>query len=468
VAGGALRFSRSENSFVDFGQVLTLTETSFSISGWVLIPTGESSPVSGVMTKHRPGTGNGYAILFNEIHVPDGANKLACFVGDYGTVEYAVPLSTTPVNDGAWHHFVVVYNAADRIKLYLDGLPMESARAARPAFFSPARLLLGGIDPGNPMGTLTGQLDEFQIYDFELADSEIEFLFSNPGKTVATGLEPLLITPNGGVFSGPVGVTLRSGIQGAKIRFTQDDSEPVLSSTLYQGTLTVTPPVTLKARAFVNGFPVSNVSTARFTPEPDVRIQPAGGTFTNAIDVSLTPRINGAFVRYTLDGTTPSNTSPRVEGLVRLTATSQVRARAFFGEFPVSNLEAADFVRVYPSTDGMPDSWRMQFFGANYASDPQSIANADPDGDGANNLQEFIAGTNPLDPLSGFFVGLRAVPEIRFQSIIGKTYRIFRRVSLPGNPPVLVGTLTATSTNTIFLDILITEGTGFYVVEPLR
>ncbi len=50
--------------------------------------------------------------------------------------------------------------------------------------------------------------------------------------------------------------------------------------------------------------------------------------------------------------------------------------------------------------DGIPDSWRQQFFGPDYANDPRVAAIADPDGDGANNFQEFLTGTNPLDDKS--------------------------------------------------------------------
>lgn len=48
--------------------------------------------------------------------------------------------------------------------------------------------------------------------------------------------------------------------------------------------------------------------------------------------------------------------------------------------------------------DGIPDSWRLQYFGT--LADPDSAAGADPDGDSFANLAEFKAGTNPRDRAS--------------------------------------------------------------------
>jgi hypothetical protein len=50
--------------------------------------------------------------------------------------------------------------------------------------------------------------------------------------------------------------------------------------------------------------------------------------------------------------------------------------------------------------DGIPAVWRQQYFGPSYATDPRAAATADPDGDGANNYQEFLAGTDPLNAYS--------------------------------------------------------------------
>ena len=50
--------------------------------------------------------------------------------------------------------------------------------------------------------------------------------------------------------------------------------------------------------------------------------------------------------------------------------------------------------------DGIPDWWELQYGGDSTGMDP----NADGDGDGASNYEEFVAGSNPTDGLSVFAI----------------------------------------------------------------
>jgi len=53
--------------------------------------------------------------------------------------------------------------------------------------------------------------------------------------------------------------------------------------------------------------------------------------------------------------------------------------------------------------DGIPDAWRALYFGApGTSTNSSSYAAGDPDHDGLSNLQEFLAGTNPTNPVSVF------------------------------------------------------------------
>jgi YD repeat-containing protein len=46
--------------------------------------------------------------------------------------------------------------------------------------------------------------------------------------------------------------------------------------------------------------------------------------------------------------------------------------------------------------DGIPDWWRQQYFGTPTTTNSSSCASCDPSGDGMSNLQDFLAGLDPL------------------------------------------------------------------------
>ena len=77
--------------------------------------------------------------------------------------------------------------------------------------------------------------------------------------------------------------------------------------------------------------------------------------------------------------------------------------------------------------DGISDQWRLLRFGT--LGDPNSAAVADPDGDGASNWQEYIAGTDPMDPTSVFKLQTVAAPAngtftLQWPTVSGKHYTV--------------------------------------------
>ncbi len=78
--------------------------------------------------------------------------------------------------------------------------------------------------------------------------------------------------------------------------------------------------------------------------------------------------------------------------------------------------------------DGIADTWRVAYFGGDgKTTDSRSRADADPDQDGVNNLQEYKVGTSPMNGLSVLRLGGRISDDgmaLSFQSAAGYRYRL--------------------------------------------
>jgi Tol biopolymer transport system component len=100
--------------------------------------------------------------------------------------------------------------------------------------------------------------------------------------------------------------------------------------------------------------------------------------------------------------------------------------------------------------DGMDDDWEILWFG-----DLSRDGTEDDDGDGLNNLDEFKAGTNPVEPLSVVRVNVvEAVPSgqkrLVWSSVPGRTYVIQAKSDLTvPDWENLAGSVTATSSTTV-------------------
>ena len=107
--------------------------------------------------------------------------------------------------------------------------------------------------------------------------------------------------------------------------------------------------------------------------------------------------------------------------------------------------------------------WAVRYFGTTNI-DP----NADPDGDGLTNYQEYLAGTNPLDKSSTLLInGFQADPAggitFSWPSVPGRTYVIYRSSALTQPfTPVLTGYTAAAATSTFHDPAAASPGPWFY------
>jgi hypothetical protein len=79
------------------------------------------------------------------------------------------------------------------------------------------------------------------------------------------------------------------------------------------------------------------------------------------------------------------------------------------------DIGAFEFVFLCPGDavcDGIPDSWRAQYFGGSgAATNNLSCAICDADGTGQNNMFKYVAGLNPTNPASVFMLQIQNVPN---------------------------------------------------------
>ena len=67
--------------------------------------------------------------------------------------------------------------------------------------------------------------------------------------------------------------------------------------------------------------PPDKVATPTFAP--------AAGTYSPSVDVSLSCTTSGATIRYTLDGSTPTESSPTYSTPIHITSTTTIKARGY-------------------------------------------------------------------------------------------------------------------------------------------
>ena len=213
--------------------------------------------------------------------------------------------------------------------------------------------------------------------------------------------------------------------------------------------------------------PMSNVSV-------NWRVTSGAATFTNQATMVT---VNGQvfyiqrvpFETRSIPGTTAFTATPNTLELLATPATYtrsatvngsnavlQATSTFTFGSADRGRIERVDMSVSLPRETFA--EWALRIFGATNI-DP----NADPDHDGASNMQEYLAGTDPLSNQSIFkFINIQPAPSggiiIQWNSVAGQSYTIQSSANVATNYTQIRSGIQATTNLTQYID---TTATGY-------
>jgi hypothetical protein len=152
--------------------------------------------------------------------------------------------------------------------------------------------------------------------------------------------KPVFLLPSGTYEDGQY-IAIRCDTEDAVIRYTLDNSEPLISSPAYTEELRIpdffingSSSCIVKARAFKTGFLPSLIASATYTINFSSTvatpvISPTGGTQISNVNAAITCATAGAVIRYTTDGTEPDYYSPLYVSPLPVMQPKTIKAKAF-------------------------------------------------------------------------------------------------------------------------------------------
>jgi len=200
-------------------------------------------------------------------------------------------------------------------------------------------------------------------------------------------VETPVFNPGGGTYSSSQSVTITTATEGATIRYTTDGSTPSQTNgTVYSSPVAISVNTTLKAIAYKSGLTDSSVTSATYeivVAAP--AFNPGGGTYSSAQSVTITTVTSGATIRYTTDGSTPSQSNGTVySSPVAISVTTTLKAIAYKSGMTDSSVTSATYTitgvpqalyrEVFPNNTGAfiwenyatVAGWRVYYNNPNY------------------------------------------------------------------------------------------------------
>lgn len=145
-------------------------------------------------------------------------------------------------------------------------------------------------------------------------------------------------------LTGNGAVKLNCATTGASIRYTLDGTDPTENSTLYSTTnpIEITQQTTIKAKAFKEGMNPSPIASSTYLfSVASVSIYPISGNYSIPQTIQIYPVTPSTVIRYTLDGSEPTETSTLYTGAFILNTSATLKARGFIDGWIASSTTTA-------------------------------------------------------------------------------------------------------------------------------
>ncbi|MFA5745324.1 MAG: chitobiase/beta-hexosaminidase C-terminal domain-containing protein [archaeon] len=156
---------------------------------------------------------------------------------------------------------------------------------------------------------------------------------------------PIASQPSG-VVNYQSQVSLSTTTSSATIRYTTNGTDPTTSSTVYSGPITINESLTLKAKAFKDNYDPSETATFIYAVNT-VAIpvsSPPPGNVNYSQSVSLSTPTNGSIIKYTLDGSEPTENSLIYSNPFTITSTTVIKAKAYKAGYQPSATITFNFI----------------------------------------------------------------------------------------------------------------------------
>jgi AraC-like DNA-binding protein len=166
-----------------------------------------------------------------------------------------------------------------------------------------------------------------------------------PGGGTISQVAAPAFNPTAGAYTQPIAISTTT--PNATVRYTTDGSNPSeTNGTVYTAALTLTASTTIKAIAYETGYTDSAVASASYTVSSGVvatpTFNPLAGTYTQPVAIGTTTP--NATIRYTTDGSTPSETNGTIyTTAIALTATTTIKAIAYEAGYTDSAIASATY-----------------------------------------------------------------------------------------------------------------------------